>query len=219
MLVPTPEKWRTQAAELGHEVLNQSCCIPNKSEPRLTFPPTLPGLLQRGGERSSAGSLCYSSRLHAAGAAVSEGRRRHQGERYAYIAGVAKIKVVNNVGLQKLLSNLSRAPLRARPRPAAATRSVVSAGQPGDVTEGRREKKNHSPQMCPSRHRRNNMSAKDGHVLLVMSTRGGGKVDTMVALSASSPPQPQPIKVQTYTTGGENVQLATWRTHCLGAQV
>ena len=26
------------------------------------------------------------------------------------------------------------------------------------------------------RHRRNNMSAKDGHVLLVMSTRGGGKV-------------------------------------------
>ncbi|KAJ4931002.1 hypothetical protein JOQ06_025303, partial [Pogonophryne albipinna] len=59
------------------------------------------------------------------------------------------------------------------------------------VSEGRGHhqggaKKNTLPKCSPSRHRRNNMSAKDGHVLLVMSTRGGGKVDTMFLFSAFS---------------------------------
>lgn len=56
--------------------------------------------------------------------------------------------------------------------------------------------------MCPSRHRRNNMSAKDGHVLLVMSTRGGGKVDTMFLLSAFSPATAATYQSQNLNTGG-----------------
>lgn len=73
--------------------------------------------------------------------------------------------------------------MRAATPAAVGSLTVVSTGQP---EMWRRGAEKHSPQMCPSRHRRNNMSAKDGHVLLVMSTRGGGKVDTMFLLSAFS---------------------------------
>lgn len=72
------------------------------------------------------------------------------------------------------------------------------------------------PKCSPSRHRRNNMSAKDGHVLLVMSTRGGGKVDTIFLLSVCSRKRSQRTEVK-LKHRGENHQLTTWRTRFLTA--
>lgn len=49
-----------------------------------------------------------------------------------------------------------------------------------------------------------------------MSTRGGGKVDTIFLLSVCSYIRSQRTEVKLKHTG-ENVQLTTWRTHFLTA--
>lgn len=137
-------------------------------------------LLQR---QDTSRLLCYSTecvRLHAVRAVVSDGRRRHRG---TPTSESRKSKSINNVGLQKLHSNLSPAECeRVHQRGRGASRPF----SPAEPRCDRGAQKNTLPKCSPSRHRRNNMSAKDGHVLLVMSTRGGGKVDSMFPLSAFS---------------------------------
>lgn len=86
-----------------------------------------------------------------------------------------------------------------------------------DVTHG--AQKSALPECSPSRHRRNNMSAEDGHVLLVVSTRGGGKsrhdASPLCLLALRS----QRIKVKLKDRGGKHpinnlTEAFLWARRC-----
>lgn len=126
-----------------------------------------------------------------------------------------KSKSINNVGREKLHSNLRAAECERLSR---RQLGVKRPFPPANPRCDRGAQENTLPKCSPSRHRRNNMSAKDGHVLLVMSTRGGGKVDTIFLLYAFSFKRSQRTEVK-LKHKGEIVQLTTWRTHCLSRQV
>lgn len=115
------------------------------------------------------------------GGGVTGGRRRVRLHRSR-----AKSKCINNVGLPKLHSRQPMQAPQRPPRPAGAEEAADVAAEPGSRCDSGAQGSARSlplppppppppPQMFPPRRRRNNMSAKDGHVLLVMSTRGGGK--------------------------------------------
>lgn len=135
--------------------------------------------------------------LHAARAAVSDGRRRHGG--YAYI-GVAQIKVYKQRWTPKVALQPPRCWIWAAHRRGAEEALAADFTEPGAEVWQRGAGKHSPPNVPPSRHRRNNMSAKDGHVLLVMSTRGGGKVDT--AFFARSAVSTAAFRTESRTRGG-----------------
>lgn len=131
-----------------------------------------------------------------------------------------KSKSINNAGVQKLRSNPSTAERELLHRRPCGLFAAVSAGQPRDVTEGRR--KTLSPNVPPLAI--DVTTCRQRTAMFCWLCRHGEeeeeekKVDTMSLLGRPLPPRSQRIKVK-LERGGENVQLTTWRTHCASTQV
>lgn len=131
-----------------------------------------------------------------------------------------KSKSINNAGVQKLRSNPSTAERELLHRRPCGLFAAVSAGQPRDVTEGRR--KTLSPNVPPLAI--DVTTCRQRTAMFCWLCRHGEeeeeekKVDTMSLLGRPLPPRSQRIKVK-LERGGENVQLTTWRTHFASTQV
>lgn len=131
-----------------------------------------------------------------------------------------KSKSINNAGVQKLRSNPSTAERERLHRRPCGLFAAVSAGQPRDVTEGRR--KTLSPNVPPLAI--DVTTCRQRTAMFCWLCRHGEeeeeekKVDTMSLLGRPLPPRSQHIKVK-LKRGGEHVQLTTWRTHCASTQV